>query len=77
MAFGIPMIEKWSKDPRAHFGLVITPTRELAFQIKEQFQILGGSSLKVHVITGGEDYIQQYQLLENRVAHFIIATPGR
>src|SRR5699024_6287645 len=40
-AFGIPMIEKLSKDRRPLQGLVIAPTRELAIQVAEEINRLG------------------------------------
>lgn len=33
LAFVIPVIQKLSEDPYGIFGLVLTPTRELAFQV--------------------------------------------
>ncbi|CAL8115288.1 unnamed protein product [Orchesella dallaii] len=76
MAFAIPMVQKWSKDPHGVYGLVLTPTRELGHQIKDQFNFLGGNSCKVVVITGGVDYQKQILELVSR-PHFVVATPGR
>ncbi|ODM95425.1 putative ATP-dependent RNA helicase DDX49 [Orchesella cincta] len=76
MAFAIPMVQKWSKDPHGVYGLVLTPTRELGHQIKDQFNFLGGSSVKVAIITGGVDYQKQALELVGR-PHFVVATPGR
>lgn len=76
MAFAIPMVQKWSKDPHGVYGLVLTPTRELGHQIKDQFNFLGGTSCKVSIITGGADYQNQALELSNR-PHFVVATPGR
>ena len=36
-AFALPILEKLSENPYGIFALVITPTRELAAQIAEQF----------------------------------------
>lgn len=33
MAFALPIIHKLSEDPYGIFALVLTPTRELAFQV--------------------------------------------
>lgn len=77
IAFGLPMLNKWAEDPFAICGLVLTPTRELAIQIAEQFTALGSSmNIRVEVIVGGEDMIKQALKIQQK-PHFIIATPGR
>ncbi len=60
------------------FGLVLTPTRELAFQIMEQFKVFAGNNLnlRISVIVGGVDMMKQAQELA-AIPHIIIATPGR
>uniref|UniRef100_A0A4W3H8L0 RNA helicase n=1 Tax=Callorhinchus milii TaxID=7868 RepID=A0A4W3H8L0_CALMI len=40
-AFVLPILQKLSEDPYGIFCLVLSPTRELASQIAEQFQVLG------------------------------------
>ncbi|KAJ3372863.1 hypothetical protein GGF31_001400 [Allomyces arbusculus] len=53
-AFALPIIQKLSEDPYGPFALVLTPTRELAFQIAEQFRALGtGINLREAVVVGG------------------------
>ncbi|KAH3686645.1 hypothetical protein WICPIJ_002395 [Wickerhamomyces pijperi] len=77
IAFAAPMLTKWSEDPMGIFGLVLTPTRELALQIAEQFAALGASmNIRIAVVVGGEDMMKQAIQLQNR-PHFVIATPGR
>lgn len=77
IAFAAPMLTHWSQDPQGMFGVVLTPTRELAMQIAEQFRALGSSmNIRVAVVVGGEDIVQQALELQKR-PHFIIATPGR
>lgn len=77
VAFGAPMLSKWSEDPCGIYGLILTPTRELASQIAEQFSALGSNAdLKISVIVGGEDMVKQALELQRR-PHFVIATPGR
>lgn len=51
--FALPMLQKLAKDPFGVFGLVLTPTRELAFQIAEQFRVLGAGMVKQTVVVGG------------------------
>lgn len=51
--------------------------RELAFQISEQFAVLGASlNLRTAVIVGGMDMMTQALELGNR-PHVVVATPGR
>lgn len=77
IAFAAPMLTQWSEDPSGIYGLVLTPTRELALQIAEQFAALGSSmNIKVSVIVGGEDIVKQALELQRR-PHFVVATPGR
>ncbi|CAL9734770.1 ATP-dependent RNA helicase Dbp8p [Monosporozyma servazzii] len=77
IAFAAPMLSQWSKDPSGLFGLVLTPTRELAHQIAEQFVALGANmNIRISLIVGGNSYINQNIELSSK-PHFIIATPGR
>ncbi|CAA7030878.1 unnamed protein product [Microthlaspi erraticum] len=63
-------------DP-AFFACVLSPTRELAIQIAEQFEALGSDiSLRCVVLVGGLDRMQQTIALAKR-PHVIVATPGR
>ncbi|XP_010522606.1 PREDICTED: DEAD-box ATP-dependent RNA helicase 10 [Tarenaya hassleriana] len=63
-------------DP-AFFACVLSPTRELAIQIAEQFEALGSDiSLRCAVLVGGMDKMQQAIVLGKR-PHVIVATPGR
>jgi ATP-dependent RNA helicase DDX49/DBP8 len=59
--FAIPVLEKLAKDPYGIFGLILTPTRELAYQISEQFTVFAGQNLnlRIAVITGGIDMMKQ------------------
>ncbi|GAO48345.1 DEAD-domain-containing protein [Saitoella complicata NRRL Y-17804] len=76
-AFALPILQKWSRDPWGVYALVLTPTRELALQIAEQFAALGAPvDLKHAVVVGGMDMMQQCLALSRR-PHVVIATPGR
>ncbi|CAI9787840.1 unnamed protein product [Fraxinus pennsylvanica] len=76
-AFALPILQRLSKDPYGVFALVLTPTRELAYQLAEQFRAFGaGVNLRCTVIVGGMDMINQAQTLMQR-PHVVIATPGR
>ncbi|RJE21988.1 hypothetical protein PHISCL_05692, partial [Aspergillus sclerotialis] len=77
VAFAVPMLQKWAQDPFGIFGLVLTPTRELALQIYEQFKAISApQSMKPILITGGTDMRPQAIELSQR-PHVVIATPGR
>lgn len=76
-AFALPILNHLSKDPYGVFALVVTPTRELAYQLAEQFRALGsGMGLRCTVVVGGMDMLNQAQSLMQR-PHVVIATPGR
>ncbi|KAI9837994.1 MAG: putative RNA helicase [Sarea resinae] len=77
VAFAVPILQKWAEDPIGIFAVVLTPTRELALQIFEQFKALSSSqSLKPILVTGGADMRTQALALSSR-PHIVIATPGR
>lgn len=57
--------------------MVLSPTRELAIQIAEQFEALGsGVGVKCAVLVGGIDMMAQAIALGKR-PHVIVGTPGR
>lgn len=77
VAFAVPILQKWSEDPTGIFAVVLTPTRELALQIYEQFKAISSpQGLKAVLITGGADQRAQAITLSQR-PHVVIATPGR
>lgn len=77
VAFAVPILQKWAEDPFGIYAVVLTPTRELALQIYEQFQALGTpQNLKTVLITGGSDMRPQAVALAKR-PHIVVATPGR
>lgn len=75
-AFLIPMIDKILVNPEEKV-LVVVPTRELAIQIEEEFQML---SRMLHifsvVIVGGANIQKQIRALQMR-NNIVIGTPGR
>ncbi|XP_071557987.1 ATP-dependent RNA helicase DDX47 [Temnothorax nylanderi] len=76
-AFALPILQALLENPQRYFALILTPTRELAFQIAEQFDALGSSmGVKSVVLVGGMDMHAQGIILEKK-PHIIIATPGR
>jgi len=76
-AFALPMLQRLSEDPYGVFGLVLTPTRELAIQIAEQVLALGAPfGAKVCTVIGGVNPTQQSLEIASR-PHILVATPGR
>ncbi|XP_018322169.1 probable ATP-dependent RNA helicase DDX47 [Agrilus planipennis] len=76
-AFALPILQSLLENPQRYFALVLTPTRELAFQISEQFEALGSNiGVKCAVIVGGMDMMSQALVLAKK-PHILIATPGR
>ncbi|MBP6575922.1 MAG: DEAD/DEAH box helicase [Chryseobacterium sp.] len=79
-AFAIPILQNLSeKDTHRNQikALILTPTRELAIQIEENFQAYGKHlKLKSLVVFGGvKQHAQEQQL--KRGVDILIATPGR
>ncbi|CAN0305843.1 unnamed protein product, partial [Hapterophycus canaliculatus] len=76
-AFALPILHELSKDPYGVFAVVLTPTRELAVQISEQFGALGAlMGLRHTVVIGGVGLLEQSLELSGR-PHVVVATPGR
>lgn len=76
-AFALPILHKLSADPYGVFALVLTPTRELAFQIADQISSFGITlKTRVAVVTGGQSMQEQEAELAQK-PHFVVATPGR
>ena len=77
-AFVIPMVERLTGSPEGPpRGLILAPTRELAYQIQETIDELG-RSLHVYATTvvGGADMQAQIRGL-GRHPEIVVATPGR
>ena len=79
-SFTLPMIDALSggrAKMRMPRSLVLEPTRELAAQVAENFEVYGKyHSLTKALLVGGESMGEQKKLLEQGV-DVLIATPGR
>lgn len=76
-AFALPILQALLDKPQPMFGLVLAPTRELAYQISQQIEALGSLiSVRCTVIVGGMDMVTQSIALAKK-PHIIVATPGR
>lgn len=75
-AFLLPLITKISKD-RNQKVLIITPTRELASQIQDEFKLFSaGMGIFSTLCIGGASLNTQTSQLSRR-PNFVIGTPGR
>ncbi|THG14174.1 hypothetical protein TEA_020267 [Camellia sinensis var. sinensis] len=71
-AFALPILQALLETPQAFFACVLSPTRELAIQIAEQFEALGsGIGVKCAVLVGGVDNVQQSIALGKR-PHIVV-----
>lgn len=76
-AFALPILQKLWDDPKGFFACVLAPTRELAYQISQQFEALGSAmGVRCTVLVGGMDMVTQSIALAKK-PHIIVATPGR
>ncbi|CAK8564573.1 unnamed protein product [Lathyrus sativus] len=78
-AFALPILHALLEAPQPNhfFACVLSPTRELAIQISEQFEALGSEiGVKCAAIVGGIDMVQQSLKLAKK-PHIIVGTPGR
>ncbi|CCL99336.1 uncharacterized protein FIBRA_01354 [Fibroporia radiculosa] len=76
-AFALPILQKLWEEPKGLFACVLAPTRELAYQISQQFEGLGSAmGVRCVTIVGGLDMMAQSVALAKR-PHIVVATPGR
>ena len=76
-AFTLPIVQRLLGGPRRARALILTPTRELAVQVKESFAgYAEHSGLVIADIYGGVPLGPQEQALRSGV-DVIVATPGR
>jgi DEAD/DEAH box helicase len=76
-AFALPILQKLWDEPKGLFACVLAPTRELAYQISQQFEALGSAmGVRCTVLVGGMDMVTQSIALAKR-PHIVVATPGR
>ena len=76
-AFALPVLQALLESPQRLYAAVLSPTRELAIQIAEQFEALGGCiGVRCATVVGGVDMMAQAVALAKR-PHIIVGTPGR
>ncbi|MFT6700623.1 MAG: ATP-dependent RNA helicase DeaD [Pseudomonadales bacterium] len=77
-AFALPMLANIDPDESFTQLLVLAPTRELAIQVAEAFQVYASFSKKIRVLPvyGGQSYDNQIRQLKRGV-QVVVGTPGR
>lgn len=76
-AFAIPICEKIDLTLEHSQAIVLTPTRELALQVKDEIQSIGMyKGVTVCALIGKEPMMEQRKALKKN-PHVIVATPGR
>jgi superfamily II DNA/RNA helicase len=76
LAFGVPIVERISRDAGQPAALILVPTRELAGQVTEALASIGKpKGLRVEAAYGGTPVQKQANRI--RGAHILVATPGR
>lgn len=76
-AFAIPMCEKITWDENKPQVLVLTPTRELAIQVKEEIKNIGRfKRIKAVAVFGKQPFSEQARELKQK-CHIVVGTPGR
>src|SRR5690349_12761426 len=77
LAYGIPLVERVSKDKRIVQLLILVPTRELAVQVNEVLSKLATSRrLSTALLVGGRSYGNQISALQYG-SQIVVGTPGR
>ena len=76
-AFALPILQALMEKPQHLFALVLSPTRELAYQISQQFEALGSViGVRCATVVGGMDMVAQSIALSKK-PHVVVSTPGR
>lgn len=77
-AFAIPICQKIDAELEKPQALVLTPTRELTEQVKNDFEDIGKyKGLKCRALYGKQPMENQRKELKQNPPHVIVATPGR
>ena len=76
-AFGIPVCEKIEWEEKKPQALILTPTRELAVQVREDITNIGRfKRIKAVALYGKEPFTKQKLELQQKT-HVVVGTPGR
>jgi superfamily II DNA/RNA helicase len=75
LAFAIPIVQRVSLDAPKPGALILVPTRELCAQVTEEIDLVAPEGLRIASVYGGVK--MKAQIAQAKVAHVIVATPGR
>lgn len=77
-AFGLPLLHKLDPDNRQVQALILSPTRELCIQIKDEMVKYAAfmSDVQIAAVYGGASITDQIRQIK-KGAQIIVATPGR
>jgi len=76
-SFGIPVTEKVEWEEKRPQALILTPTRELAVQVREDITNIGRfKRIKAVAVYGKEPFAKQKDELKQKT-HVVVGTPGR
>lgn len=76
-AFAIPICEQIIWEEKLPQALILTPTRELAAQVREDFANIGRfKRIKAVAVYGKEPFAKQKEELTQKT-HVVVGTPGR
>lgn len=77
-AFALPILHNLKPSVYDTQALILAPTRELAIQVAEQFELLSKhqKGVTVAVLCGGQEYGRQLKQLRQG-AQVVVGTPGR
>ena len=75
LAFAIPIVQRVDLSAPTPSALVLVPTRELAAQVTEEFELIAPKGMRVASVYGGVK--MKGQIAQAKGAHVIVATPGR
>ncbi|MDN4075015.1 DEAD/DEAH box helicase [Fictibacillus terranigra] len=76
-AFGIPVCEMLEWEEKRPQALILTPTRELAVQVREDLTNIGRfKRIKAVALYGKEPFAKQKEELKQKT-HVVVGTPGR
>ncbi|UCD04298.1 MAG: DEAD/DEAH box helicase [Candidatus Woesearchaeota archaeon] len=74
LAFGCGIVER-VLPKKGLQALILTPTRELCQQVKEELRVLSNGNLNILAVYGGVSINKQISKLD--IAEVVVATPGR
>ncbi|MFJ7729159.1 DEAD/DEAH box helicase [Neobacillus sp. NPDC097160] len=76
-AFGIPICEMMEWEEKKPQALILTPTRELAVQVRDDMTNIGRfKRIKAMAVYGKEPFSKQKEELKQK-NHVVVGTPGR